>query len=165
LNRVLIRDPKAHETLDVYSRIDEAAGAALGVVLGDSGPVFDTDSLAPRTTVSATHRINRGWWLVPGAIAAALLAFFVARIEMGSSSNQMAGSRQPPDKVQPLPIGHDRARFNQHPMRTVGDRPSVRRRTGRDVIGVVGEDGNFYWIEVDRTRTIRRPKPKSVVEF
>jgi hypothetical protein len=46
-------------------------------------------------------------------------------------------------------------------MRTVGSQgltvPRVRRHTGRDVLGVVGDDGNIYWIEVDRTRTVRQP--------
>lgn len=45
-------------------------------------------------------------------------------------------------------------------MRTVGTNPGdtrIRRITGREVLGVVGEDGNIYWIEVDRILTIRRP--------
>jgi hypothetical protein len=39
--------------------------------------------------------------------------------------------------------------------------PSVQRATGRDLVGVVGEDGNVYWIEVERTRTVRLPHGKS----
>ena len=42
-------------------------------------------------------------------------------------------------------------------MRPVSTMPRMRSDTGREVIGVVGEDGNLYWIEVDRTRTIRVP--------
>ena len=31
-------------------------------------------------------------------------------------------------------------------------------RAGRDIYGVMGEDGSIYWIEVDRMRTLRKPK-------
>ena len=44
-------------------------------------------------------------------------------------------------------------------MRSVSTQaPAVRRSTGRDLIGVIGEDGNWYWIEVERSRTIRVPE-------
>ncbi len=52
-------------------------------------------------------------------------------------------------------------------MRSVGSHAGetrIRRVTGREVLGVVGEDGNIYWIEVDRIRTIRRPIAGSAAE-
>ena len=34
--------------------------------------------------------------------------------------------------------------------------PTYRRSTGREYMGIVGEDGNIYWIEIERTRTLER---------
>ena len=36
--------------------------------------------------------------------------------------------------------------------------PQIKRNTGREVFGVVGDDGNIYWIQVDRIRTMKRPR-------
>ncbi|MGI0149747.1 MAG: hypothetical protein ACREDF_09495, partial [Thermoplasmata archaeon] len=47
-----------------------------------------------------------------------------------------------------------RASVNPDLLRTVG---TTRRSTGRDLLGIVGDDGNVYFIEVDRTRTVRLP--------
>jgi hypothetical protein len=38
--------------------------------------------------------------------------------------------------------------------------PRYQRDRGTEVIGVVGDDGNVYWLEVERTRTIKLP-PKA----
>ena len=35
--------------------------------------------------------------------------------------------------------------------------PRIHREKGRDVMGVIGDNGNIYWIEVDRIQTIRWP--------
>lgn len=41
-------------------------------------------------------------------------------------------------------------------MRNVGTSgPKTWRDTGRETFGVVGDDGNIYWIGVDRTRTAK----------
>ena len=47
-----------------------------------------------------------------------------------------------------------RTGINPDLMRTIG---TTRRSTGRNVLGIIGDDGNVYFIEVDRTRTIRLP--------
>ncbi len=41
----------------------------------------------------------------------------------------------------------------------------VQRDRGRETIGVLGEDGNIYWIEVDRTRTVRKAAPQVVRQW
>jgi hypothetical protein len=33
--------------------------------------------------------------------------------------------------------------------------PEIFRDTDRELIGVIGEDGRTYWLQVDRTRTFR----------
>jgi len=42
-------------------------------------------------------------------------------------------------------------------MRSVRSTPAIHRNTDREIIGVVGDDGNLYWIEVERTRTVTLP--------
>ena len=95
--------------------------------------------------------------LVSGAIAAAVLAIVIPRsaslpLEKGGGIVEQAAPRDFPEA---------RELQNQDMMHSVANglsRPSVQRRTGRDLIGVIGDDGNLYWIEVERTRTVRFPQ-------
>ncbi|MHC5110052.1 MAG: anti-sigma factor family protein [Planctomycetota bacterium] len=41
-------------------------------------------------------------------------------------------------------------------------RQRVRRDVARDLYGIMGRKGVFYFIEVDHTRTVKRPHPESV---
>jgi len=162
LDRELIRNPEARRMMEEYRGADALAAAALAD-LGRAG--VDVDRIVAKATrrkaeVPRRHRSRRGWLLVPGAIAAAVLAMVVPKplfdggddlhaptfsVDAESSTHRQLG--RPP---LPVPMGSNAA-----PMRTVGDRSMLRRRAGTEWIGVVGDDGNVYWIEVQRTRTIR----------
>jgi len=139
---------------DDYQMIDEWADRALTSIRQGAevnlDAVFSAGPVAPTTLRARAHR---GWLMIPGAIAAALLAMVIP--EPGFQSE----SRRPPaiagsELYSPAPV----SQWNGSDLvRPVSDVPRIRSRTGRDVIGVVGDDGNLYWIEVERTRTVRWP--------
>ncbi|MGB2986808.1 MAG: hypothetical protein WBE26_13125 [Phycisphaerae bacterium] len=157
LNRELIRNPEAHRMMEEYRRIDELASRALEQALGDDRMTLDPTTLPSCAERRPARRFHRGWWLAPGAVAAALLAIVIARFPIAPSSDPTMVEREvgAPKKVVPVIPG---APGPEGLMRTVGtDGRRIRRDTGREVFGVLGDDGNIYWIEVDRTRTIERP--------
>ena len=156
LNRKLVRDPQAQQLMEDYRRVDGLAADALGQTLGKGEVGFDPAALTAETR-RRTHRFHQGWWLVPGAIAAAILALVIPQPAVNPVTGPSAPivSRTLPDVPQTMsPDPHSMGQ--PVPMHRVGI-PRVRRNTGRDVIGVVGDDGNIYWIEIDRTRTLKRP--------
>ncbi len=160
LNRALIRDPEARRLCDEYRAIDRLAGRALGETRTgrpvDLEAIFAAPSGASRASRHTSRRFHRGWLMIPGAIAAGLLAMILpqpALTPTGSPSRPATTLRTAPSAVSQgvWPV-HENGM-----MRPVSTMPRVRSDTGREVIGVVGEDGNLYWIEVERTRTIRVP--------
>ena len=155
LNRELIRDPEAQQLMDDYRCIDGLATRAIGRALGEGQPAFDPDALTQASRLPQPRRIHRGWWLVPGAIAAALLALVIPRPTFTTTEapRPTVVDREPAAR---LPILAPQADDRENLMRTIG-MPRIQRDTGREVFGVVGDDGNLYWIEVDRTRTVRQP--------
>jgi len=210
LDRELLRNPDARQLLEDYARVDAVASSALVEVLGCAdGAVADApadrraadDVGGSRPAVRRAtwarrgwrDRYHRGWWLVPGAIAAALLALVVPKpsldddLDTGGAARpngsgqwvdhapvsgvvpgladsgawdgsalSMPGSLGKvvrPGTLSPAVVAP--RRDGSELMRNASHVPTVRRRTGREVIGVIGDDGSLYWIEVDRTRTIR----------
>lgn len=157
LNRELIRNPEARRLMAAYRAVDELSSAALNEVTAGEAPVFDSMTWT-RTDASKRHtRQRRTWfWLAPGAIAAALLAMIVPRptptnverqpIVPGLSAPALNGT-----------WGSSFADGQQDMMQSVRSTPAIHRNTGREIIGVVGDDGNLYWIEVERTRTVTLP--------
>lgn len=164
LDRELIRDPDARQMYDSYQQVDELAAEVLGGVLPDVGESFNAATLAEVTAQPRRRRLHRGFWLVPGAIAAALLAIVVPRPGVAPQEQPAVVLSEPAtESVIPqmqLPYAPSNGYPRDGLMRNASDSgrtvPRIRRDTGRDVLGVIGDDGNIYWIEVDRTRTIRR---------
>ncbi len=177
LDRELIRNPELRVRWDEFRRIDEAASAAL---LGISAEGVDLGASVRRIVDRAVSteapqrnwrtRAHRGWLFIPGAIAAALAALMIPRMELGrTTSHAPQVALAPPSSLPPSlgapsfsasPESASIRRAGIHPdlMRNVG---TTRRNTGRDVLGIIGDDGNVYFIEVDRTRTIRRPDART----
>lgn len=159
LDRELIRNPEAHRLMEEYKRIDELAAAAIGQALDEDRMPLDPDTLPARAEPAPLRGRHRGWWLVPGAIAAALLAIMTARFPATPPPQTQVAEITRPAPTSVVPT-FPHAPRSDGLMRTVGTNPGdtrIRRITGREVLGVVGEDGNIYWIEVDRILTIRRP--------
>ena len=157
LDRELIRDPQAHRLIAEYRAVDELSIAALEEVAAGASPVFDAMTWTRTGSLRSRPTRGRTWfWLVPGAIAAALLAMVVPR--------PMPTSVERPPTVQAPSVGEVGSHFTggqQDIMHSVRSTPAIHRNTGREIIGVVGDDGNLYWIEVERTRTVKLPAASS----
>lgn len=167
LDRELIRNPDARRLMEEYSRVDELAAAAIGTAMGVEGAGGGViRSIPAPDRLPLRRRYSPGRWLVPGAVAAGLMALvlaeFQANLNSGSSVND--GVRPTGSQVVAVPeVGAGQEDL----MRTVdyGGTRVERSRTGREIFGVLGEDGNLYWIEVDRTLTVRQPKRASAFRF
>ena len=157
LNRELIRNPEARRLMAAYRTVDELSVAALDEVTAGETPEFDVKTWARAGSSKRRMRQGRTWfWLAPGAIAAALLAMVVPR------PTPTSVERLPVVQVPSAPtfngvVGSPFTVGRQDMMRSVRSTPAIHRNTDREIIGVVGDDGNLYWIEVERTRTVTLP--------
>jgi len=163
--RLLIRMPQARRTLEAYQQLDATAGAALHAALPASEPSFDPVELAQRQRSTAAHRhYHRAWWLLPAAVAACLLlavttqTFWDAENLNGTSPDLLVqGSDTRPTPVKVLPVQAEPGRLDSRPNvipATAAPRRTLRH-TDRQLIGIEGEDGQIYWLELDQTRTLR----------
>ena len=164
LSRELIRNPEARRVMEEYRHIDALAGAALDRAIPNREVSFDPATLITDRAPRRRPHYNRGWWLIPGALAAALLAVVVNRATLPDASGpQMAEQGHVP--TIPAPVVGPQSGGANGVMQQVGSTPVPRRQIKRDiareVYGILGEDGRIYWIEVDRRRTIRRPNAES----
>lgn len=157
LNRELLRNPTAHQLWEEYRTLDATAGEVLQGLLGDRHASFDPTTIPAPLTATRPQFVRRHWLLLTGAVAAAILALAIPR-PVVTTNNQPGGFVE---KTETQPILVDNA---QRPRSVNADRlmrnvsmPSVQRESGTDVFGVMDKDGNVYWIEVERTRTLRRP--------
>jgi len=161
LNRELIRNPEARRLMAAYRTVDELSAAALNEVTAGETPMFEARAWTRAGTSKRLARQRRTWfWLAPGAIAAALLAMVVPRpvptnvqhppIVQAPSAPTFSGA-----------VGSPFSGGQQDLMHSVRSTPAIHRNTGREIIGVVGDDGNLYWIEVERTRTVTLPAGSS----
>lgn len=159
LNRELIRNPDARQIMEQYQRIDNVAMEALNQVIGQTD--FSDIIIETNQPVYRTRKIQRSWLLIPGAIAAALLAIVIPRIDLTNSTKPgppLVTNRQtaiPINEIQPATNWN----IGQNEMVQPVSYPRTRRNTGREMFGVMGDDGKIYWIEVDRIRTIRQNRP------
>ena len=157
LNRELIRNPEARRLMAAYRTVDELSVAALDEVTAGETPEVDAKMWTRAGSSKRRMRQGRTWfWLAPGAIAAALLAMVVPR------PTPTSVERLPVVQVPSAPtfngvVGAPFTGGRQDMMRSVRSTPAIHRNTDREIIGVVGDDGNLYWIEVERTRTVTLP--------
>jgi len=163
LDRELIRNPGARALFEDYQRVDALATAALTEVLGDEARSFDVATLTPRAgTRPRPAMYRRGRWLVSGAVAAALLAVIIPSPSLDHGDNGHVATSTPPAASQSAPVGTIDPNgaaprdLDSGLQRNVSQLPRSRGKTYRDVFGVMGDDGSIYWIEVDRSRTLRQ---------
>lgn len=149
LDRELIRDPAARRVFDEYVANDKLAAAELHRVFGPSARI----AAKPQRVAKPARLHPRTWWLATGAIAASLLAMVVPFPQPGQSHRPAA----PIVSSTPGSTMPDWATSRPALMQPARSTPLLQRDTGKDVIGVLGDDGNLYWIEVERTRTIKLP--------
>ena len=159
LNRELLRNPGARRLWEDYRTLDATAGEVLQSLLVDRHSSFDPTTLPSPVTVTAIRPqfVRRHWLLLSGAVAAAILALAIPRPAV--TTNNQPGSFVEKTGAQPILVDNTR---RPRPVNADGlmrnvSMPSVQRESGTDVFGVLDENGNVYWIEVERTRTLRRP--------
>lgn len=158
LDRRLLRDPDSRRLLEQYEAIGHSAASVLGAEFGGSATAVTLPNadVGPLRFAPAARRSWRLGLLVPGAIAAALLAVVVARWQTPvttPSAERAAAPRAEWNIPQVLASQRD------------GVQPRVNRNTAVDVIGVVGRDGSLYFLEVDRSRTVTRPSRQETVQL
>lgn len=168
LDRELIRHPQARQMMERYAELDALAGESLGTLWVDQ--LEARTSLAEAAGRPGARGYRRAWWLLPGAVAAAILAalWIVAPpAQRGAlsppqdntlveSTPSPGGARTP---VTAPPQGPWRAADGiNRGVVPVNHRPTwTDRAIDRGVYGVRGSDGNIYLIEVERTRTREQP--------
>lgn len=168
LNRELIRDPEAHRLMESYRRADELAAAALERAIGAGGPSFDPMQLAASSAKLPKRGWHRGWLLLPGAVAAALLALMI-RLPAAPPADSSAGAQLATgdrgSMQHSVPVVGNARKAGGPLMRNVDMRPRIKRDSGREVLGVVGDDGNIYWIEIGRVQTVKKPSRQALYQL
>lgn len=166
LDRYTIRNPEAHALRDELRSLDRAAheGTACARSECAEGAAIGFD---PVEIVRANQRdrqrrpLRRGRWLVPLAVAASL-ALIVAFQSVWSGGAPNDDGRPPIAMTDPRsgPSLNDSKDEAVGMLQAVHGEPRrVHRNISRDWIGVPGENGDVYWIEMNRTRTLRSPAP------
>lgn len=158
LDRRLLKDPDSRRLFEQSEEIDRIVASTLGAEFGTDATIVALPSadVAPIRFAPPARRSWRLGLLVPGAIAAALLAMVAARWQAPTVSVPVEHARAP------------RAEWNIPQVlasQRDGVQPRVDRNTAVDVIGVVGGDGSLYFIEVDRSRTVTRPSRQETVQL
>ncbi len=161
LDRAILRDPHVRALLEEYERIDSAASAALVEAL--DGGVRPPARSARIAAQPARRGYGRMWWLLPVAAAAAVAVLVSLRpqVESGPSlvrapSYSVNGATLP--RVAPSLEGGIRSPVHQASHGWDALTADVDRLTDRDVLYVVGPDGNVYILEQERVQTTRTPK-------
>jgi hypothetical protein len=175
LQREMLRDQEARELAESLSQADAALADVLQADLPVAEPAFDPLALTEQHAQARCSGSRRAWWMIPAALAACLVASFILPAfqvpDGGTTGGYRAGANltdlpafESPDL---LPASSSTAHEVQgidHGIRraSAGEGPrQVNRRVDRDLIGIVGDDGEIYWIEIDRTRTVRTKSTRS----
>ncbi len=155
LDRTLLRCPEARALLEEYQRIDGAAVAALSASAVSCGKPIET---FPRVAQPATSRgYSRLWWVLPAAIAATIVLMVTFAGPRGTGPEMVSapvvaptdqGDPEPRPAAVPEGLG---------PVRQAGYGTDVDRSTDRDLLYILGTDGNIYVLEQERVRTARTP--------
>jgi hypothetical protein len=165
LDRELLRRPEARRLMERYEQLDALAGTALQAVLGQASGA---------TARACTRRpYARTWWLIPGAVAAALLATLLVVSPLTRTQRGMpAGNRGTPGNVR-LPVvvdGQHGDTLGSGPLQSNAGMMSVNQRPDwtdraieRGVYGVRGSDGKIYLLEINHTRSFEKPGDRSGV--
>ncbi|MCP4590914.1 MAG: hypothetical protein GY842_09220 [bacterium] len=152
----LIRNPEARALLERHQELDDLAVDTLRSQWNSSAVATDfLDQDLPLVARS----YHRAWWLLPGAVAAALLAavWILPGVNTSPSSVGDVASQGAPAPVRQQAVPVQSAQW-QGGIIPVDNRPArTDRAIDRGYYGVRGSDGNIYLIEVERTRSRQQP--------
>ncbi|MFH0983188.1 MAG: hypothetical protein V2A79_16840 [Planctomycetota bacterium] len=170
LDRELLRDSAARRLMERSEQLDALAGEALRSLCSEQPSL--TVALSEMFQRPQGRGYPRAWWLLPAAVAAAILAMvsvFSPVSRRGSSptgphETTWVDGGQLPRAQPPSVLTAPRRAMPNGGMIPVGQRPTwTDRAIDRGVYGVRGSDGNIYLIEIHRTRTLEQPGTQSRV--
>lgn len=167
LRRTVLRDPRARRLMEEHQRIDALAGEVIRAAVDEKPLSFDPMALTQAAPGSAIARHHWSWWMIPGAIAAAIaIVLMIPDVAPPSAPQGQMADRKTSPIAAPVPqiaAGGHRRPVDYGGVIPVSNPPKrVRRQTLRDYTGVIGADGRLYLIEIDRTRTLRRTSGRGV---
>lgn len=170
LDREILRNPDAHRMLESSRRIDDVAGTVLREILQSTGePTFGDTPTALAPPRVQPRRFATQWLLVPGAIAAAVLALIIPP-PVGPTRDQQASKKLAVIQTEPMMRAEPMTLYGLPVdgglMRNVGAgslpmSSHIRRHRGREILGIQQDDGSIFWIEIDRTRQYERRIPRT----
>ncbi len=169
LNRALIRSPEQRRMLDESERIAALAGEVLRERVRGSSGVLDFDAITGGQDHAAPAK--RHWWMVPGVVAACVGLMFLGQLYGPTRSDdglRVVEGRGPTSFSNARDAGGDGVSMlsdgvpvSAGALRRVSSNSVLDWRRDAGVFGIVGDDGNIYLIEVERTRTSRQPRSVS----
>lgn len=189
LDRALVRNPDYRNLLAEYEQLDVDCGEALRSIMATSDasshrrPIRFADA-DKQTKKQGRSRMPRLWWVLPVAAAACIAVIGMIDRSPVTTDNaiqqptivqsrtpdvQPTPKRQKPDLThRPAYVDNMRPRNNERrspidygivpASSTHVPRLEQHRDTG--IIGVPGEDGKIYLIEVQNTRTYGQSQPR-----
>ncbi len=162
LDRAILRDPEVRSLFEEAQRIDSLAMDSLQGVMVSLNTPFEIDSLTSKSR-QVGRSYGLAWWLMPGAIAAVIVVGIFVVKPVFSPIWEHGGHdavRLDTTPVVESATGTHLGLVPEGPVELVNDSPRrIKRHTDREVIGIVGEDGNIYWLEVDHVKTLKTPEP------
>ena len=165
LDRELVRNPEARRLMDRCAELDDLAGDALRMRFGGEHESAPVAAIAAGRPIQGGY--HRAWWLLPGAVAAALLAVFLVFASSESRQAPVAGGDQVDPgnnrRVAPIVNQHQPTMPDNGIMRAVHRPVPARtdRAINRGIYGVRGRDGSILFIEVNHARTRAQPGNQS----
>ena len=161
LQRTVLRGPQARSLMEAHQQIDALAGEVIRAAVDDEPLSFDPMELTRTAPTVPVARHHWSWWMIPGAIAAAIaIVLMIPKVNPPSAPTMQMVKQTPSRNQAPIPQitpGGQPRPVDYGGVIPVSTQPQrVRRQTLRDYTGVIGTDGKLYLIEIDRTRTLRR---------
>jgi anti-sigma factor RsiW len=157
LDRAILRDREARRLLEEYQQIDALAVGALHEHLVDSrGDCLPALRLGTRSRTSRGY--SRWWWLMPAAVAAALLAPIALRMMLpGDPRSALVVTRDDgasgatsidASPIRPLPVSN--------PIQSAASVSDQSLDRNIYYYYIVGDDGRIYMLEHERLQDVIR---------
>ncbi|MEK6677378.1 MAG: hypothetical protein AABZ47_17215 [Planctomycetota bacterium] len=157
--RDILREENARGLLEDYRKIDDLVSLALTEVTTgrDLRPGTTLWNSAATSAARRKRSFSRAWWVIPGAIAAAMAWFMAGPLptEQAPQNARIALTGRPGAPPNSMSLGGTLGEVDGRLVRPVSTGRRTIRDIDRDLVGVLGDDGNIYWFEVNRTRTLR----------
>ncbi len=169
LARVLLRSRDAREAFEQMQAIDRYAGQAVREGL-HVGPVERQIPNRWRNARPSGRTARRRWvWPTAAAAAALAAAALAAAWLMGPDTRTNDNAIAVIDTPEPVPVAPATGSLERNrPLQRIpgsGHPGLVDRQIAHDWIAVQGPDGAVYWIELNRRRTLERPRSTGAIRL